>query len=376
MRPRLKDAVWQRRGGDLLVTYDVREGLLLPDPDGTVERLFGLLAAGGRTVPELAGALGLAAGDVAEAVAALDTVRLLEDGDVPPADPRWAERHHSNLAFFESFATLERGRAAYVRDLAGRHVLVLGTGGLNSNVLPHLCGLGVGAVTLLDRDAVEPRNFARQYLYRESDLGARKVDRAADWVRAFDPSIRVATVDTAVTGADQLLDLLAEVRPDAVAAGIDQPDEVDQWVNAACVRHGVPFVRGGMGVTEGSVRSVWPGVSGCLTCLERQDPGDPDDLQLATETLYRRKARINRGIGPVAGLLGALCAFELLRYLSGFEPPAYAGRTLVLDFAAGCATREVPWARDPGCSVCAGVPDPTAPAGAVAGSPAAEEVRT
>jgi hypothetical protein len=34
----------------------------------------------------------------------------------------------------------------------------------------------------------------------------------------------------------------------------------------------------------------------------------------------------------VAGLLGSLPAFEVLRYLTGFEPPADAGTTLQTDF--------------------------------------------
>ena len=68
---------------------------------------------------------------------------------------------------------------------------------------------------------------------------------------------------------------------------------------------------------------------------------------------FRRKLRTNRGIGPVAGLLGALCAFEVLRYLTRFEPPAYAGRTVRIDFAAGCAVQVgEPAPRDPACPVC------------------------
>ncbi|MEV4565668.1 ThiF family adenylyltransferase [Nonomuraea sp. NPDC049419] len=353
MRPRLKTLARERVGHELRLVYDPRDRLVLTDPEGTVEKLLDLLEEGGRTVGELAAELSLPVSDVSAAVKALDAERLLEDGDhLGLLNKEDAERHFSNLAFFESFGTLDRSREDVLRRLRESHVLVLGTGGLNSNTIPHLAGLGVGKMTLLDRDTVDPRNFARQYLYRWDDVGARKVERAADWVRAFDPSIEVETVDMGVESPEQLDELVGRTRPDVVASGIDRPTQIDLWVNAACVRHGVPFVRGGMWVTSGTVWSVQPGVSACRACVPPS--ADPDTPDLAAIRLYRDGPRPNRGIGPVAGLLGAYGAFEVLRYLTGFEPPAYAGRPLIIDFAGGCATSRTEWTRDPGCEVCGG----------------------
>ncbi|MEU6713545.1 ThiF family adenylyltransferase [Nonomuraea sp. NPDC046802] len=364
MRPRLKGIAWERVGDELRLVYDPRDQLILTDPDGTVEKLIGLLGEGGRTVAELAEELSLDEADVRGAVAAFDAERLLEDGDrLDRLEPADAERYFSNLAFFESFATLDRSREDLQRRLRESHVLVLGTGGLNSNTIPHLAGLGVGAMTLLDRDTVESRNFARQYLYRADDLGERKVERAAAWVRAFDPAIQVEWVEADIAGPEQLVELIRRVRPDVVASGIDRPKGIDLWVNEACVRNGVPFVRGGMYVTTGTVWSVNPGVSACRACIPADssnpsDYPDPDDPALAgaiaASRLFGSRPQPNRGIGPVAGLLGAFGAFEVLRYLTGFEPPAYAGRPLDIDFAHGCATSQDEWPRDPNCAICGG----------------------
>jgi molybdopterin/thiamine biosynthesis adenylyltransferase len=112
-----------------------------------------------------------------------------------------------------------------------------------------------------------------------------------------------------------------------------------------------------MWVTEGVVWSVDPGRSACLECAYRLSPTDAgaDDELASTHAgvrLFRSKPRTNRGIGPVAGLLGALGAFELLRYLTGYEPPVYAANRLLIDFAAGCATRQQAWPPDPDCPVC------------------------
>jgi molybdopterin/thiamine biosynthesis adenylyltransferase len=212
----------------------------------------------------------------------------------------------------------------------------------------------VGRLTLLDRDAVEPRNFARQYLYRWSDIGASKVAVAADWVRAFDPAVKVEAVEAEIDGADAVAELLDRFAPDAVMSGVDSPNGIDAWVNSACVSRWTPYVRGGMWVTQGLIRSVDPGVSACLDCPP--DAAGNDQLQVqerAAIALFGEKPRTNRGIGPVAGLLGSLCAFEVLRYLTRFEPPAYAGRPLSIDFAGGCAMRQADqWQRDPSCPTC------------------------
>jgi molybdopterin/thiamine biosynthesis adenylyltransferase len=360
MRPQLKHAAWARSGEQLVLVYDVRERLVIADPDGTVEDLLTLLRAGGRTVGQLADELGaqVAATDVAGAIALLDQHGLLEDGQrLGRLDQHARERFFSNLAFFEVFARLDRGQEDFQRRLSDAHVLVLGTGGLNSNTIPHLCGLGIGRLTLLDRDTVELRNFARQYLYRHADLGARKVFRAADWVRGFDPTIKVDALDTTVTSADDVAELVDRLAPDLVMSGIDQPEQVDDWVNAGCVTRGVPYIRGGMSVTQGTVWSVAPGTSACRACQTLADsaavPAGAPDQEAVAVALYQGQLRRNRGIGPVAGLLGALASFEVLRYLTRYEPPVYAGRPLMIDFADGCAmSQPTTWQPHPACPVC------------------------
>ncbi|AKU19093.1 thiamine biosynthesis protein ThiF [Luteipulveratus mongoliensis] len=357
MIPSLKSVVWERDGSQLRLMYDIRDQFVIADPDGQLETLLVHLREGRLTVAELSEALSVgersvSPHEVREAITVLDAHGLVESVASESEDASDRERYHSNLAFFESFASLERGRADFQQALRESHVLVLGTGGLNSNTIPHLCGLGVGRLTLLDKDVVELRNFARQYLYRYSDIGLPKVDVAADWVRAFDPSIKVETISTELSGAADIGDVLDAVGPDVVMSGVDSPSEIDDWVNAACVSRSVPYVRGGMFVTTGLVWSVDPGASACRECLT-SSPDELDAEERTADALFRTGERTNRGIGPVAGLLGSLCAFEVLRYLTRFEAPAYAGRPNVIDFAHGCAVREFEWKRNPACTVCA-----------------------
>lgn len=359
MDPRLKQVGWQRTPEGVEVVLDPRESIELADPDGAVARLVELLAQGGRTLVELAEAVrsthpSVSDSDVAAAVEALDALCLLEDelrtGGLSAEDRL---RHFSNLAFLRTFASLACSAEDMVARLRKSHVLVLGVGGLGSSVLQNLCGLGVGRLTLVDFDAVEPRNFARQFVYRACDVGRPKVERAAEWVRDFDATIRVDVRQQQLTSVNDIAEILAEARPDAVSVGVDSPAEVSDWVNEACVQAGVPYCGGGMLVTEAMVRSVDPGRSACLAC-HRTRPKDDDVLaQERIGALHEAGVpRINRGIGPVSGLLGALVALELVRFLTGFRPPAYAGGVAIVDLAGACGQTVAHVVRDPDCAVC------------------------
>lgn len=356
MTPVLKPLGWEPVESGVRIVLDPRESIELADEDGSVAALLTLLAEGRRDVDGLHAALNptfpaVSRDDVLEAVQALDELHLLEDNDqTGDLSERERLRHFSNLAFLRTFSNLDASAETMVRQLRDSHVLVLGVGGLGSNVMQNLCGLGVGRLTLVDRDEVEPRNFARQFVYREQDIGRSKVERAADWVREFDPQIEVRTIRTSLTGPADISEVLASTRPDAVCAAVDDPIGIDEWVNFACVRAGVPYVRGGMTVTEGVLWSVHPGHSACYACVGTESDSSTRKVNAA---LHRQgAARANRGVGPVATLLGSLVSFEILRFLTGFTTPRYAGATVAVDLAGDCSLDITAHSRRPDCSVC------------------------
>jgi molybdopterin-synthase adenylyltransferase len=357
--PKLKNAVWERIGEDLYVVSEPETQIVLSDPDGQVEQLLELLREGTRDTPGLGAALAdrrlpTTSSEISEAIGALDELRLLVDAAAPvPLSESQAERYFSNLAFFTTFASLDRSPASFQRTLLDSHVVFLGTGGLGSTAIQAMTGAGVGRMTLLDADAVELRNFARQYLYRTQDLGMPKVERAAAWVRAFSPETDVRVVSRWIGGPDDVADLLPEA--DLVVSGVDQPAGIDLWVNEACVAAGVPYVRGGMIAQRLAYWSVDPGRSPCMACHQHELAATAPEHGVAAERRRAELERVNRGIGPVASLVGALVAMEALRYLTGFAPPIAAGCERFVDFASG--EQEVQrWTRWADCPVC-----PTAP---------------
>ena len=360
--PRLKSINCLADGTTLLLSRDPRSRVELDDPDGQTRALLVLLAEGSRTPSELRTALaerwpGIELSEIDDALDVLDSLGWLEDAAAPRhLTARQRQRHFSNLAFFDAFTTLERSREEIQRELLDARVVVLGAGGLGSSVVQNLAGFGVSQLTILDFDTVELQNFARQFVYTEEQLGRPKADQVAAWLRRFDPGIDVQAVNARVTGPDDVRVLLPGA--DLVISAIDDPDEVDLWVNEACVGEGIPFIRGGLSYAQGLYWSVDPGRSACRQCLESYRASFIQDIDLPLLTWERvmQTERVNRGIGPVAQLLGAVVAMEALRYLTRIAPPVAAGAYQLIDFAGSCATSVDPWPKDPTCEVCATAP--------------------
>jgi len=58
--------------------------------------------------------------------------------------------------------------------LAHKHVLVCGAGGVGSFVAEALCRSGIGEITILDYDVVEPSNLNRQLMTTKNNIGMDK----------------------------------------------------------------------------------------------------------------------------------------------------------------------------------------------------------
>ncbi len=107
------------------------------------------------------------------------------------------------LAFFGSRTSIElRGKAVtgaedrqrnipgFDQEIFSRsHVLCVGAGGIISQIAPTLARKGIGRITLLDHDSVEPSNLNRQRFYRK-DVGKNKAIALA---RNLQPECIVAT---------------------------------------------------------------------------------------------------------------------------------------------------------------------------------------
>ena len=189
--------------------------------------------------------------------------------------------------------------------LMDSRVTVVGAGGLGTPILTHMSAMGVGHISIVDRDIIELTNLHRQTLYTDDDVGRPKVEAAADRLRRISPGARIRTVPVSVNrrsapsvvrGADVVVDALDSV--DARYA-----------LNEACMDAGIPFVTGGAVGASGQVFVVVPGKTACYECAF---PGMTDDEMPSCGV---------EGVNPaILSVIGGLEVSEAVRILCGKEP--------------------------------------------------------
>src|SRR5436305_9452281 len=84
------------------------------------------------------------------------------------------------------------------------HAVVVGCGALGSFHAAALARAGVGTLTIIDRDYVEPSNLHRQWLFEESDAaeGLPKAAAATRHLAAINSSVRVRGIVADLTASN------------------------------------------------------------------------------------------------------------------------------------------------------------------------------
>lgn len=224
--------------------------------------------------------------------------------------------------------------------LSTKRVLVIGAGGLGGPALLGLAAAGVGRLVVVDGDAIESSNLARQPLFGEADLGRRKVEAAAGRLRSLFPQSAIEPIDGRFDEGSAA-QLLAGV--DLLVDGSDN-FETKFLANDAALRAGVPLLHGGVLRYTAQLLTVIPGETACLRCLFEGPPARGEVPSCAEAGV----------LGPLAGFAGSLLAAEAVRVLAG-ERGAYAGRLLVYE-ARSARSRAVAVRRRPDCTACPSAP--------------------
>lgn len=100
------------------------------------------------------------------------------------------------------------------------HVLVVGVGGVGAYAAEMLCRAGVGHLTLVDADTVQPTNINRQLPALHSTLGQLKVEVLAARFRDINPEVEL-TVLPVFLKDENIPQLLDASRYDFVVDAID-----------------------------------------------------------------------------------------------------------------------------------------------------------
>lgn len=244
-----------------------------------------------------------------------------------------AERErYSRQILFQGIG--ERGQEA----LLASHAAVVGCGALGSFHAAALARAGVGRITIVDRDYVEPSNLQRQWLFEESDAAQflPKARAAGRRIALINSSVRARGIVADLTPSN-VEELLGEAG--LILDGTDNFD-TRYLINDFAVSRGIPWLYGAAVGSYGLTMPVIPGHSACLRCVY---PDPPSGIQPTCETA----GVLNAIVSAVASLQVA----DALKILCGHPELVRARITTVDVWEGGIRQIDSP-PRDPGCPTC------------------------
>ena len=220
------------------------------------------------------------------------------------------------------------------RKLKAASVAVVGAGGIGSAVIPALAGAGVGRLTIIDDDTVEPTNLHRQPLFREADAGAGKAELAASFVGRLNHFVEAKPLRVRL-GPANACELLH-----GHALVIDGSDNFATRlaVSDACVALGIPLLSAAAVQFQGQVGLFRS--KPCYRCFVG-DAFDADDCDTCAELGV---------LGALTATVGGFAALLAINALLGIGPDQ-AGQVHLFD-GEKLGWRAIRIPADPACTAC------------------------
>jgi molybdopterin/thiamine biosynthesis adenylyltransferase len=215
-------------------------------------------------------------------------------------------------------------------------VLIIGAGGLGCPAALALAAAGVRRIGVVDDDRVDETNLHRQVLHGEGDVGALKVESFARGLSRRYADVRVETHPLRFDVANAAALVAAY---DVIVDGSDN-FATKFLANDAAVLAGRPLVHGAAVALGGQLMTVPAGGHPCYRCLFEEPPATGVGPSCAEAGV----------LGPVPGVIGALCGVEAARILRG-ETPAFVGRLVQYDSRA-MLVRPIRFNPNRSCAVC------------------------
>jgi sulfur carrier protein ThiS adenylyltransferase len=107
------------------------------------------------------------------------------------------------------------------KTISQKHIGIAGIGGLGSSVAVALARTGIGKLTLVDYDVIEPSNLNRQYYFIEQ-IGMPKVKALSDTIKKITPYTRVFTRQVRLNSSN-IRDIFNKI--DLLIEGFDNPND-------------------------------------------------------------------------------------------------------------------------------------------------------
>src|SRR5579872_888191 len=268
-----------------------------------------------------------------------DTISLVPSiagGSTVTAPPDAAELTKDEILRYSRHLIIPEVGIEGQQKLKAAKVLLVGAGGLGAPLGLYLAAAGVGRIGMVDFDIVDFTNLQRQVIHSTADVGRKKLDSAAEKMKAINPHVEIVKHEVALT-SENALDIIKDY--DMVVDGTDN-FPTRYLVNDACVLLNKPNVYGSIFRFEGQATIFATEGGPCYRCLYPEPP-PPGLVPSCAE---------GGVLGILPGTVGLIQATEAVKLILGIGE-SLIGRLLLYD-ALAMRFRELRLRKNPECPVC------------------------
>jgi len=209
-----------------------------------------------------------------------------------------------DYARFEKQIILKKIGLAGQKKIKNAKVLIIGMGGLGCPLLTYLASSGVCNIGIVDHDKVELSNLNRQILFNTSDVGKFKVNQAKSKIIRIYRKIKIKTFKIKIS--EKNIDSIVK-NFDIICDGTDNFN-TRYLINDSCKKSKKILISAAISKFDGQLfKYNFKKKGPCLRCFMPEQPLEDNNCE--TDGIF----------APVAGILGALQANEVLKTVLGLK---------------------------------------------------------
>jgi len=205
---------------------------------------------------------------------------------------------------FEKQIILKKIGFAGQNKIKKAKILIIGMGGLGCPLLTYLASSGICNIGIVDHDKIELSNLNRQILFDASDIGKFKVNQAKSKIKKIYKKIKLKTFKLKIS----LKNIKSIMRNyDIICDGTDN-FETRYLINDYCKKNKKILISAAISRFDGHLfKFNFKKKGPCYRCFMPDLPNDENNCE--TDGIF----------SPVAGIMGALQANEVLKTILGLK---------------------------------------------------------
>jgi len=205
---------------------------------------------------------------------------------------------------FKKQIILKKVGFAGQKKIKNAKVLIIGMGGLGCPLLTYLASSGVCNIGVVDHDKVELSNLNRQILFDSSDVGKFKVNRVKFKINKIYKKINIKTFKIKISKRN-IESIIKNF--DIICDGTDNFD-TRYLINDYCKKNKKILISAAISKFDGHLfKYNFKKKGPCLRCFMPDQPLEKNNCE--TDGIF----------APVAGIMGALQANEVLKTVLGLK---------------------------------------------------------